>query len=148
MYDDYYGSDDNWYHGDQSWQYFRAQDTSEFYESEFQPEPPKRSKSKGSAIRSKIQSIRNSFFNQGTTLSQTPQLVRRESKGGIKGKLNSWRRSWFGPEPSPRPQRKLSLSQILFGSKDEPVVKRDKTQGYLFKSSDDVSMLSYQGKLA
>ena len=122
MNDDYYDPDEDWHYGDQSWQFFRAQEL-DIYDSEFQPEPPKRKKSSG--FRGKIQSLRKSFFNQGNSLENTPKIVRRESKG-IKGKLESWRRSWFGPEPSPKPSRKLSLSQTILGSKEEPVMRREK----------------------
>ena len=129
-YDEYYDPDESWHHGDQSWQFYRAAEMGEFYESEFQPEPTNRKKTKGFSIRGKIESLRRSFFNQGSSLEQTPEPVRRTSKGGIKGKIDSWRRSWFGPEPSPRIHRKLSLSQTLFGSK-EAAVQREKKPGLM-----------------
>jgi len=118
-YDDYYDPDEPWHYGDQSWQFYRAQDMEAFYESEFQPDAPKRKKTAVSGIRGKIESLRRSFFNQGSSLEQTPKPIRRDSKG-LKGKFQNWRRSWFGPEQSPITCRKLSFNQKVYGSKDEP----------------------------
>ena len=125
MYDDYYDPDDGWHYGDQSWQFYRAQDIDAIYDSEFQPEAPKRKKPAASGIRGKIESLRQSFFNQGKSLAETPTVKRRESKG-LKGKFQNWRRSWFGPEPSPKPIRKLSFSQTVLGSKEEPIMRSQK----------------------
>eukprot|EP00795_Rhopilema_esculentum_P008729 gene8729-14750_t len=119
MLDDFYDLD-NVYHGDQSWRFYYPQEQLEYFESEFQPKSKKNGKNRFS-IRSKIESLRRSFFNPDTheeAIYRSPYALRRDSKGGFIEKIENWRRSWFGGETTPKPNRKLSLKN------DEDVQKR------------------------
>ena len=110
MLDDFYDRD-NVYHGDQSWRFYYPQEKLEYFESEFQPKSKKNGKNRFS-IRSKIESLRRSFFNPDSheeTIYRSPYALRRDSKGGFIEKIENWRRSWFGGETTPKPNRKLSL---------------------------------------
>eukprot|EP00112_Aurelia_sp_Birch-Aquarium-sp1_P005159 Seg1585.6 transcript_id=Seg1585.6/GoldUCD/mRNA.D3Y31 product="hypothetical protein" protein_id=Seg1585.6/GoldUCD/D3Y31 len=105
---DDYDFDELHYYGDQSWQDF--QNIGSYYNSEFQPEDSRRNNSKNRwSIRSKIASIRRSFFNVAHEPDPKFKVTttKEEPKRNVKEKLSEWRKSLLG-DKSPGPIRKLS----------------------------------------